>query len=250
MSTVTGALHHLETAVGTERFRLLLDPAHTGRVSKFLKDLEDEEIAKLLPTSMGDDEAIRCLVEGGRYDEANARKLVVTWRHIATVHDYKGPVFWRVSAGFTLKVHAPKAGPCWSSFTYLQEWNFEDVPTQNGYAFWIPRLLRHSTCKTAADQMRILVAARGLWDLPAHHLAGFGTVATQAALILAHFKRTGERTPLELRWIRTDTLHDSRVRLLLGGFVTDGLSCGGRWDDDEARGFLGVLPLGVETLGD
>jgi hypothetical protein len=39
-------------------------------------------------------------------------------------------VLWQVKAGFTLKKHAPLAGPCHEKFSYPQDWDLRnDEPT-------------------------------------------------------------------------------------------------------------------------
>lgn len=128
------------------------------------------------------------------------RKLATEWGVPTTT-----AVCYRVRAGFTLKSHAPKAGPCYDKFSYLQNWNFPDEPTKGCLVFWIPRLAPGSTSKTRNEQIQLLGEIRQRMELPAHHLTNFGKVALDAGLILAHFKRTGERVPLDCYWTRTDT---------------------------------------------
>ena len=204
---------------------------------------------KLLPSAVEDDEAaVALLVLHKLYDEEMAGKVVEAWRTLATEHDYRGPILWQVPAGFTLKHHAAKAGPCYVDFLYLQDWNFEDTPTSECLVFCVLRLLNGSTSKTADEQLAHLESERTRRELPEHHLTSFGSSAMVAALILAHFKRAGERTPLDHDWVRTDTRDNDEDRLRLGYFVGLGLNCsydwGGGGGDD-----LGGFPLGVETLG-
>lgn len=169
------------------------------------------------------------------------RRLATEWGVSITT-----PLCYRVSAGFTLKDHAPKNGPCYKNFSYLQDWNFSDEPTQEGVVFWIPRIVPGSVKKNVSKQMAHLAALRQRVELPAHHLASFGSVALLAGLILAHYKATGERVPFDRYWVRTDTCYAGGSRLGLGSFDEYGLSCD-NWDwDGDAGGYLGVFALGVE----
>jgi hypothetical protein len=174
------------------------------------------------------------------------RELAAKWRRLAAELGYAGPVAWKVRAGFTLKQHAPKAGPCIDNFAYLQDWQLRnDEATKGGIVFWIPRLLPGSTAKTANEQRALLADLRQRYDLPSTHLASFGSAALLAGLVLAHSKITGERVPLDRYWTRTDTLVADGARLSLGSFDGRGLYCGRyNWDDDR-RGILGCFALGV-----
>ena len=174
------------------------------------------------------------------------RAVAAKWRKLAAELGYAGPVAWKVRAGFTLKQHAPKTGPCEQNFAYLQDWRLRnDEPTKDSVVFWIPRILPGSTAKTADEQMNLLADLRRKHDLPATHLASFGSAALLAGLVLAHFKITGERVPLDCYWTRTDTLHADGRRLNLGFFAAHGLRCARYdWDDDRRDG-LGCFALGV-----
>ncbi len=172
------------------------------------------------------------------------------YRQLASEHGVPETtaVCYRVKAGFTLKSHAAKAGPCNDGFNHLQVWNFPDEPTVDAIVFWVPRVLEGSTSKTKDQQIQFLAALRGKLELPAHHLAGFGNVALVAGLILAHFKATGERVPLDGYWVRTDTCHADGLRLYVYWSDDGSLDCinwhvvGGLSDD------LGAFVLGVEPL--
>src|SRR3989344_7095227 len=167
------------------------------------------------------------------------------WRKLADSLCYNGPVVWRVKEGFTLKHHAPRTGACYKNWDYLQDWKFQnDEPTKDSTVFWIPRLVSDSRSKTVPEQLTRLAEMRKEFNLPENHLANFGSGALLAGLILAHFKREGERVPLESLWARTDTLFVGGVRFSLGGFVEGGLH-GGHWVFDDGRdGALGVFPPG------
>lgn len=173
---------------------------------------------------------------------------VANWRKLASDLGYNGPVVWPVKAGFTLKQHAPAAGPCYEKWASLQDWQLKnDEPTTDSLAFFIPRIV--GTRQKAKEQTETLVKLREQYQLPANHLTSFGSVALLAGLILANFKRKGERAPLNRCWVRTDTLDAGGLRLRLGGFGEAGLDCDNdwRWSDDRNDN-LGVFPLGVETL--
>lgn len=169
--------------------------------------------------------------------------ITAKYRNLAAELGYTGPVAWRVKAGFTVKQHAPLAGPCYERFEY---WSFRDEPTKAAIVFWVPRIIPDSTAKTVDEQRTLLSEVRTRLELPEHHLSGFGSVALVIALILAHFKRTGERVPLQQLSVRTDTRHSDGNRLDLGFFVETGLRCD-RWCFDvDGSGDLGVFALGVE----
>lgn len=181
-----------------------------------------------------------------KYIPENFSDLVVPWRRLASDLGYTGPVVWDVRAGFTLKTHAPKAGPCYDRFSYMKDCSFQnDEPTKKATAFFVPRLLTGSTNKNVSEQIALMSNVRQTYALPAHHLASFGSAAMLTGLVLAHFKRTGERTPLNSLWARTDTLRADGRRLDVGDFDDSGLYCSG-WDGGDRYGFLGVFPLGVE----
>lgn len=174
-------------------------------------------------------------------------KTMGQWRTLAADLRYNGPVAWRVQDGFTLKQHAPLAGPCRNGFQYLQDWALQnDAPTRPSIVFWIPRLLRSSTGKTAEEQLVLMATTRTQYGLPEHHLSNFGSVALLSGLVLAHHKLTRERVPLRGMWARTDTLRSFGARLSLGHFGEAGLRCVSRHWDDERRGILGAFPLGEE----
>jgi len=171
---------------------------------------------------------------------------VAKWRKLASDLGYTGPVLWQVKAGFTLKKHAPLAGPCYKRFGYLQNcWSLQnDEPTVGSMVFYIPRIV--ATEKNTEEQKQALAKLRKKYGLPESHLSSFGSAALVSGLILAHFKRTGERAPFNRNWVRTDTLRTDDYRLGLGDFDEDGLYCDHcRWGDGCGVS-LGVFPLGVE----
>lgn len=172
------------------------------------------------------------------------------WRNLASELGYEGQVAWLVRRGFTLKQHAPKAGPCYENFAYLQGWKLRnDEPTENSVVFWIPRLLPNSTAKTVNEQMKLLADLRTRYGLPASHLVSFGSAALLAGLVFAHFKIIGERAPLDHYWVRTDTLYAGDRRMDLGDFDKHGLHCDHYFRDDHGDRSLGCFALGMEVLG-
>ncbi len=177
------------------------------------------------------------------------KATVAKYRKLASEHGVPTTtvVCYRVRAGFTLKSHAAKAGPCIQGFQYLQNWNFPDEPTVDCLVFWVPCILKDSKNKTKDEQTALLADTRTKLELPAHHMSSFGKVALVAGLILAHYKATkGEHIPLGNDWVRTDTCSADGDRLRLGDFGGAGLDCGDdRWGDGR-RARLGAFALGVE----
>ena len=182
-------------------------------------------------------------------DHDVAKELAETtlnWRKLAAEMGYTGPVVWKVKEGFTLKAHAPKAGPCYENFQYLQEWNIKnDEPTKNSLAFWVPRLVQGSKNRYMNEQIAILGELRRRFNLPKHHLSCFGNLSLDSGLILAHFKRTGERTPLNGEWARTDSFLSFVDQLGLG-FEAGGLRGDGLLRSGDYVQVVGCFPLGVE----
>lgn len=168
------------------------------------------------------------------------------WRRLASDLGYTGPVCWRIKQGFTLKIHAPKAGPCYQGYSYLQDWELQnDESTSDSVVFWIPRLLKDSTSKNVNEQKALMKRVRTDYDLPGHHISSFGSAALLTGLVLAHFKRTGERVPMNTMYARSDTFRVDGDRLRVGSFVEAGLRCD-RWDDDGRDDIRGVFPWGIE----
>lgn len=235
---------------GKERFVAALN--NLGEeFKKFAADLAAKAEENTFFTPLSDEEAVETLVKAGKYDEATAAAIVAAWRKLANNHGYNGPIAQRVKAGFTLKEHASKVGPCYEKFGYLQDRKLKnDEPTRESLVFFVPRLVADSKNKNVEEQIALLSDLRQRFNLPAHHLASFGSAALLAGLILAHFKRIGERVPLNTDWTRTDTLFSDGVRLLLGDFAGSGLDCGDwLWADGSRRSSLGCFALGVEVLG-
>lgn len=82
--------------------------------------------------------------------------------------------------------------------------------------------------------MALLAETRRRHELPDNHLTSFGDVGLLTGLILAHFKATDERVPLNTLWTRTDTRNADGNRLKLGNFDENGLNCDNwNWDDNR-----------------
>ncbi len=176
------------------------------------------------------------------------RDTVAKWRKYASDLGYTGPVAWKIKEGFTLKTHAPQAGPCYSKLGYLQDWKLKnDEPTKDSLVFWVPRLAEDSTSKTIPEMEKLRKELQQKYKLLAHHGTTFGSIALLFALILAHFKRTGERVPLQYLYAASDTFHVDGRRLFAGYFHGRGLRCYG-WHGG-ADDIVGFFLLGVEELG-
>lgn len=176
------------------------------------------------------------------------KNMVPKWRKFASDLGYTGPICWRVREGFTLKEHAPKAGPCYEAFEHLRGWPLNGEATKSAHIFFIPRLVDKSTSKNVDEQMKLLSETRKRYELPEHHLSSFGSTAQLAGLILAHLKCTGDKSSLDRYVVRTDTLLLGCRRLHLH-FSGDALDCvlAGFWLWVVGRyDLLGVFPLGVE----
>ncbi len=170
------------------------------------------------------------------------------YRRLATDHDVPATtaVCYKVKAGFTLKTHAPKLGPCYKNYEYLQDWDFPDEATEDCLVFWVPRVINTSYGKY--DQILLLAKFRTEFELPGNHMSGLGKVSLVAGLILANYKATGERITFDEYVVRTDTCLANRDRLLLGRFSGHGLRCESFHYDAACRTNIGVLALGVEKL--
>ena len=219
-----------------------------SKVSEFL-DLRVKEIAEsIFVTHHSDEEAVQLLVQQKGFTQERAEAIIKPWRKYGSDMGYNGPVAWKVRQGFTLKTHAPMVGPCYKELGYLQSWDFVDTPTADSLVFWVPRLVEASTGKNVTQMETHRVAQRQAHNLPDHHCSSFGSIQTLFALILAHFKRTGERVPLSNLYAASDTLRADGRRLIAGRFRSLDLDCG-RWGDSFGRGGVGFFLLGVEELG-
>lgn len=219
---------------------LLVLADYPGELKKFLVALVAEEIANTFAIPLSDNEAQE------KYPQFADR--LAPWRKLAALMNYSGPVAWLIKQGFTLKKHAPIVGPCYKNLQYLQNWDFSDTPTDDCMVFWVPRLAESSTGKTIEQMETHRAELKKRYKLPGNHATTFGSIQLQFALILAHFKRTGERVPLNLRYAASDTLNAGGNRLIAGRFDDAGLSCI-YWYDANGNDNIGFVLLGVEKLG-
>jgi len=162
---------------------------------------------------------------------------------------YHGSPFWTSRAGFTLKSHALKLGPCYNGFQNIQGWDFGDKPTADSVLFCPPRLVPDSLNRNVDKQMALLAKLQEKFGLPAYFFNSFGEPSTLSGIILTNYNQTGERIPLGGLWARTNArLRDSGNRVDLGNFHRAGLYCDD-WSWDDAVSVLGCLALGVVDLG-
>lgn len=220
-----------------------------SKVSAYL-DVRVKEIAETtFVTHVSDQDAIQLLIQWKGRTPEQAEVIVKAWRKYALHVGYDGPVVWKIKDGFTLKTTAPLAGPCYDRLGYLlQSWNFADNPTADSMVFWVPRLVEQSTSKTITQMEAHRTEQRRVHNLPEYHCTSFGSVQLLFALILAHFKRTGERVPLNAFYAVSDTLDAVGRRLVAGDFRSRGLFCG-YWLGSISDGYVGFFLLGVEELG-
>jgi len=220
----------------------------TEAVELLVKQVKNKSLNSELLVTSGNPYRSLVIQDGGKVVE-EAKAKVAAWRQYANDRGYTGRVAWKVKEGFTLKTHASLAGPCHDNLQYLQNWQLRnDEPTQNSLVFWIPRLVENSTSKNIKQMEAHRAELQKRYNFPERHCTEFGSIALLFALILAHFKRTGERVPLKDYYAASDTLHANGSRLYAGYFDESGLYCGDWWDDDR-DGSVGFFLLGVETLG-
>lgn len=234
---VTALLAALQTLTEAEMLALTENP---GKLKKFLGKLVANAIANTFVIALSDHDVQE------RFPQFVDR--IPSWRRLAVELDYRGPIAWRVKKGFTLKKCAPKAGPCYKRLEYLQDWDFKDEPTEDLLVFWIPRRALESTSKTIDQMVAHRDELRKRYELPETHATSFGSIAPLFALILAHFKRTGERVPLSCFYAVSDTLRAVGYRLIAGSFdVSSGLHCRS-WSDSNGSDDVGFFLLGVEKV--
>lgn len=178
------------------------------------------------------------------------QKNLISWRHYAMAVGYKGPLAWQVSRGFTLK-HAPLAGPCYKNLENTKTWEFQNnEPTSDSIVWWIPRLVTDSTSKNISEMEALRTKLRQRFTLPEHHATRFGSAALLVALVLAHYQHTRERVPLKYFYTVTDTILESKNRVIVGNFQENsGLRCYYcyRWEE-SAYNWVGFFLLGIDNL--
>ncbi len=145
-----------------------------------------------------DEQAIKLFLRLKRWRQPDVDMMVANYRRYASDLDYTGPVFWKVKAGYTLKKHAARNRDTWHKLYYVRDWPIvNDEPTKDSIVFWVPRFVRGSTDKDVPQMMKLKAELRLRYDLPGHRGSGFGSAALLSALILAHYKLTGERVPFQ-----------------------------------------------------
>lgn len=186
-----------------------------------------------------------------KMSESEAGQLVEnSWKCSVDHFGYHGSPFWLARAGFTLKLHAPKLGPCHQDFHYLQSWDIEgDVPTTDSVVFCPPRLLPNSLGKSVDRQNALLAKLREKFGLPAYFFKSFGDPSTLSGIILTNYRQTGERVPFDKLYARTDARIRGGDRLSLGYFVRDGLLCAYWYWDVDGDDDRGCFAPGVVDLG-
>ena len=176
-----------------------------------------------------------------------------SWRKAAKKFRYDGPVVWLVKKGFTLKNHAPFAGPCYRDLEFLKDWSrLKETPTSNSLIFWIPRIVSGSKQLTLEEMIKYREDRRKIYRLPSDHCDRFGSITELFALILGLFKYTGERVPLGSDFAVSDTMFTSetgKVFCFMAGEFDDlgGLDCD-FWDCTSKWKFIGFFLLGVEEI--
>ncbi|MFA6593760.1 MAG: hypothetical protein WCT16_00735 [Candidatus Buchananbacteria bacterium] len=208
-----------------------------GKVKKFLAALVQEEIANTFAVPLSDAEVQE------KYPQFADR--LAPWRKLAALKGYTGPVVWLVKQGFTL-AKAPLVGPCYENLDCLQGCDFSFYPTDDCLVFWVPRLAENSTRKNIRAMEKHRAELKKRYKLPGDHATTFGSIQLQFALILAHFKHTGERVPLNHLYMASDTL-PGNGRLIAGSFGITGLDL--RHWPEYGLSNLGFVLLGVEKLG-
>jgi len=219
-----------------------------GKVQEFLEERARWIAENTFVIPLSDEEAVQLLIQWKGYTEEQATAKVRVWRIYAQKMGYTGPVVWKVKAGFSLKSHAPAAGPCYQNLQYLQGWELKnDEPTKDSLVFWVPRLVEGSLNKNGTQMETLRAEQRNAHELPSNHCDCFGSIDLLFALILAHYKRDGKRVPLDCKYAASDTLLVVGLRLVAGGFDGVGASCDG-WLGNAGAG-VGFFLLGVEELG-
>ncbi|MDO8581636.1 MAG: hypothetical protein Q7S16_02060 [bacterium] len=255
----------LENPFAPEKLRSTDDPALVGKIlgaeaeaamrsasakataeNKRESDLEltDTERAKIAEEKEARERAKKEFVLPLEDKEVPAeyQESLQHWRELAKELDYDGPVVFRVKAGFTLK-DALKTGYCSKIFEELYLDIHGDKPTEDSLVFWIPRFILNGIDKTVTDQRILLVNLRNRFNLPNHHCSSFGDASLLTALILDHFKRTGEEVPSRSDGSVLTEAFMKGMRVILG-WTSDGKFFCDRTSD--IRGHTSVFPLGVE----
>jgi hypothetical protein len=204
-------------------------PAKLIEIQKWCKSISDAEAKGILTARAPED-----------------LSAITNLRRFAKeVFDWKENIFYKVEAGFDFQEHAPGIGPCCEDWSNQGRWALKNTKsTCASLVFWIPRLLPESCSKNTDNQLNLMAAHRKKYELPENCLKDFGSASLNTLLILERFHRTNERVPLNLYWIRTDTLRMGGSRVILGPFGDAGLFChdGHCWygdgDEDALSGYF------------
>jgi len=230
-----------------EELLALID--NPGRVQQFAFGLLTETQMNTIVTPMADDDI-----------PVELQEIAGKWRNLAVNCMYAGPIAWRVKAGFRpdndcmFGYFNPK-----SKAIHFSGRCFTCLPTVDGIYFWIPRLIRDCFNKTYTEQTHCLAELAKSYHLPEDHGYGIwpGDLSLVVALVLAHFKRSGDRIPGKGKFARLHTQHtvkdtlsrESYLRISVGDFVRDKkLSCISKFGDDDRDPDLSCFPVGEGIL--
>ena len=247
----------------TALFKDFVDNKELWTPEQFEKNMEFFKTNYSLPLT--DTEAIQALTFLNKEQNPTpemAQKKVEAWRNQATQWSCpeETSIISLARGGFTIKETAPSIkdaynpdkGLCYENFKYLQSCDFPNDETKDEIRFMIPRLVPKSTNKTFEQQRNLIdeinqkIQQKCLeWNI----LLTMGEANQITNQILAHYNKTGERTPLNIDYVRTLTRDADSRHLSLDNFSSDGLYCD-FWDNNDIAqdSGLGVFALGVEAL--
>lgn len=215
---------------------------NSSLLKRFLSRLAKKAERGIYVVPLSDNEVMKVLVKNGIY-RSTIKIAISHWRKYASDLGYTGPVAWKVKAGFTLKKHAPQDNDLSSQLGFLN-----DEPTKSSLVFWVPRMVENSTNKTVLQMENLRDELRMSYDLPVNPDMSFGSIALLLALILEHFKRTGERIPFKNMYAVSDSFYSSApLRIIVGGFNRGGPRCIG--SHEHATESVGFFLLQVQELG-
>jgi hypothetical protein len=170
------------------------------------------------------------------------------WRRLAVFKGYGGPVAWKIMPGFMVNKHAQLVGPCYSGVEYTRMWdNLPETPTKSCLVFWMPRLLKDSTVTNIALMEEWRAVIKQEYTFPPNHCDSFGSIQLLFALILAHFKRTGERVLSGYQYAVSDSYDECGSRIFACEYKEDGLRLSVK-DGPFNHERYGFFPIGVEEL--
>lgn len=250
-----------------DELRILTDQGHRKKIRGFLQHLLEEEEKKTFAVPLRDEEACSLLIRRSNFSPENAQALISKWRRLAAELGYTGPIAWRVKAGFTLGNDPTESAQINRMWDEIKEQYPEGLGTTvESLVFWIPKalpplqalspveakktplLFRHlRECRrdNAGEHKQQLEMIRTRFDLPAHHLASFGSMTLLWLLIETYKKWCGGQVmELGMR-VYTDLADANRVFLKEDGRRQPSII---GIDDNKKVAGVGVLPIGVEVL--